>query len=125
MRLFQSTEYDEEDKEADESYATIDKYFLVISYMSTRRAKQREEHIKVEEEKLKKRNPQAKDAMKDIMKEISSMSRQDWLNIPDSKNTHFKRVCSNNEAQKRREVYSSSGHPDCRSTSAKYIVKCP
>jgi hypothetical protein len=60
--------------------------------MGTRREKQREEQIKIEEENIKKRNPQAKDAMKDLLKEISSMSKQDWMSIPEAKNTHFKRV---------------------------------
>jgi hypothetical protein len=30
--------------------------------------------------------------MKDLLKEISSMSKQDWMSIPEAKNTHFKRV---------------------------------
>lgn len=62
--------------------------------MGTRRAKQREEQVKIEEEKLKKRNPQAKDSMKDLMNEISGMSKQDWMGIPEAKNTNFKRVTS-------------------------------
>jgi PRP1 splicing factor, N-terminal len=60
--------------------------------MNSRRGKQREEQVKIEEEKLQKRNPQAKDSMKDLMKEISNMSKQDWVSIPEAKNSKFKRV---------------------------------
>ena len=53
------------------------------SYVDSKRRKKREEQVEVEEEMLKKRNPQARDLMKDLLKEVSQMSGQDWINIPE------------------------------------------
>lgn len=61
------------------------------SYVESKTGGKKEQKVKDEEEMLRKRNPTAKDALKDVLKDISMMSRQDWLNIPDAHNSH-KRV---------------------------------
>ena len=81
--------------------STIIKSGLMLS--RCRDSLKREEQLKIELEKLQKRNPQAKDLMKDLMQEISQMSKQDWQNIPEAKNSFFKRVNLDNESRKERK----------------------
>lgn len=69
--------FDPEDEEADSIYSEIDKR------MEERRKTQREAHEKEVEEEYKKKNPQISDQFSDLKRDLSTVSAEEWANLPD------------------------------------------
>lgn len=84
VKLFNNLVEDEEDKEAEEAYAVVDKYL-------EGRTARKVAAIEAEEQRLKKKNPQARDALKDAIAEVKTLSAQDWARIPESNDVSKKR----------------------------------
>ncbi|CAL1406605.1 unnamed protein product [Linum trigynum] len=75
--LFASTEYDEDDKEADAVWEAIDKR------MDSRRKDRREARLKEEIEKYRASNPKITEQFADLKRKLHTMSANDWESIPD------------------------------------------
>ncbi|CAN1123789.1 Protein STABILIZED1 [Linum perenne] len=75
--LFASTEYDEDDKEADAVYEAVDRR------MDSRRKERREAKLKEEIEKYRASNPKITEQFADLKRKLHDMSAQDWESIPD------------------------------------------
>lgn len=84
VKLFNNLVEDEEDKEAEEAYAVVDKYL-------EGRTARKVAAIAAEEARLKQKNPQARDALKDAISQIKGLSAQDWASIPESNGVGKKR----------------------------------
>ncbi|ERN19157.1 hypothetical protein AMTRI_Chr10g232660 [Amborella trichopoda] len=75
--LFASAEYDEDDKEADAVWESIDKR------MDSRRKDRREARLKQEIEKYRASNPKITEQFADLKRKLHTMSAQDWDSIPE------------------------------------------
>ncbi|SOV77956.1 pre-mRNA-processing factor 6, putative [Plasmodium sp. gorilla clade G3] len=74
--LFKDTEYDEEDKEADEIYDKID------SLMDIRRKSRRENKLKEEISKMRATKPTIKEQFSDLKKNLANVTVEEWESIP-------------------------------------------
>ena len=81
-----STEYDDEDREAE------DTYFRVDEYMDSRRRSRREEKFKKEMEKFRKEKPTLPEQLKDAKRQLSMLKEEDWLAIPEAADRSIKKV---------------------------------
>ncbi|CAN0914991.1 Protein STABILIZED1 [Linum grandiflorum] len=75
--LFDTKEYDEDDKEADAIYEGVAKH------MDSRRKDRREARLKEEIEKYRASNPKITEQFADLKRKLHSMSANDWESIPD------------------------------------------
>ncbi|GLT67412.1 hypothetical protein SLA2020_397260 [Shorea laevis] len=75
--LFASTEYDEDDKEADAVWEAIDKR------MDSRRKDRREARLKEEIEKYRASNPKITEQFADLKRKLYTVSAQEWESIPE------------------------------------------
>jgi len=71
-------DYDEEDREAEDAYSRID------NYMDTRRRDRREKKYAQEMEKYRKEKPTITEQLKDAKRQLSTLSYDDWMSIPDA-----------------------------------------
>lgn len=69
--------FDPEDEEADAIYNDIDKR------MEERRKAQREARERKEEEEYKKNNPKISEQFSDLKRDLSSVSAEEWANLPE------------------------------------------
>ncbi|CZT98762.1 pre-mRNA-processing factor 6 [Plasmodium falciparum NF54] len=74
--LFKDTEYDEEDKEADEIYDKID------SLMDIRRKSRRENKLKEEISKMRATKPTITQQFGDLKKNLANVTIEEWESIP-------------------------------------------
>ncbi|KYN98740.1 putative pre-mRNA-processing factor 6 [Plasmodium gaboni] len=74
--LFKDTEYDEEDKEADEIYDKID------SLMDIRRKSRRENKLKEEISKMRAKKPTIQQQFSDLKKNLANVTVEEWESIP-------------------------------------------
>lgn len=72
-----STPYDQDDKEADEIWTSID------ARMDSKRKRRREEKMKEELEKYRLLRPKIQSQFADLKRELSSVSSLEWENIPE------------------------------------------
>lgn len=84
--LFAMGDYDEEDKEADEIYASIDKH------MDMRRKSRREKKIKEELEKMRAERPSIGQQFSGLKRDLAKMRVEDWLSIPEIGDYTVKKV---------------------------------
>ena len=70
-------EYDDDDREADEIWASVD------DHMDSRRRDQREARLKAELEKYRKENPKITEQFADAKRKLSEVSYEEWDAIPD------------------------------------------
>ena len=99
--LFNSGKFDQDDDEADRIYDMVDRK------MQDRRKTQREAREKLELESQK--NNKIQDQFKDLKRDLSTMSNDDWANIPDVVDMVRKR----GSKKQRDEVYErNSAVPD-------------
>ncbi|KAG9445376.1 hypothetical protein H6P81_016716 [Aristolochia fimbriata] len=77
MGLFASAEYDEDDKEADAVWESIDKR------MDSRRKDRREARLKQEIEKYRASNPKITEQFADLKRKLCTLSAQEWDSIPE------------------------------------------
>lgn len=75
--LFANSAFDADDEEADRIYSEID------ARMAERRQAQREAREKSERDKFEEENPQVKSQFADLKRSLSSVSADEWLNIPE------------------------------------------
>ncbi|KAL5974512.1 Protein STABILIZED1 [Asimina triloba] len=75
--LFASAEYDEDDKEADSVWESIDKR------MDSRRKDRREARLKQEIEKYRASNPKITEQFADLKRKLYTLSVEEWDSIPD------------------------------------------
>jgi len=75
--LFASAEYDEDDKEADAVWESIDKR------MDSRRKDRREARLKQEIEKYRASNPKITEQFADLKRKLYTLSTEDWYSIPE------------------------------------------
>jgi pre-mRNA-processing factor 6 len=75
--LFASTEYDEDDKEADAVWEAID------MRMDSRRKDRREARLKEEIEKYRASNPKITEQFADLKRKLYTVSAQEWESIPE------------------------------------------
>ncbi|XP_042501431.1 protein STABILIZED1 [Macadamia integrifolia] len=75
--LFASAEYDEDDKEADAVWESIDKR------MDSRRKDRREARLKQEIEKYRASNPKITEQFADLKRKLYSLSAEEWDSIPE------------------------------------------
>ncbi|GKU90928.1 hypothetical protein SLEP1_g4869 [Rubroshorea leprosula] len=75
--LFASSEYDEDDKEADAVWEAIDKR------MDSRRKDRREARLKEEIEKYRASNPKITEQFADLKRKLYTVSAQEWESIPE------------------------------------------
>jgi pre-mRNA-processing factor 6 len=69
---------DDEDREAEECYINVD------SYMNSRRKDHREKRIQEELVKFRKENPTINDQFKDAKRQLSTLSVDEWMAIPEA-----------------------------------------
>ncbi|CAD2103679.1 hypothetical protein YYG_01720 [Plasmodium vinckei petteri] len=74
--LFKDTEYDEEDKEADDIYEAID------SRMDVRRKSRRENKLKEEILKMRAQKPTIQEQFSDLKKNLANVTLEEWESIP-------------------------------------------
>mmetsp|Transcript_33560 Transcript_33560/g.94959 ORF Transcript_33560/g.94959 Transcript_33560/m.94959 type:complete len:924 (+) Transcript_33560:85-2856(+) len=72
-----SGDYDEDDKEADEIWASID------AHMDERRRERREARLKAEIEKYRAENPKITEQFADLKRKLSDVSSEEWEAIPE------------------------------------------
>jgi pre-mRNA-processing factor 6 len=70
-------EYDDDDREADEIWASVD------DHMDSRRRDQREARLKAELEKYRKENPKITEQFADAKRKLQEVSYEEWDAIPD------------------------------------------
>eukprot|EP00191_Tetraselmis_sp_GSL018_P019287 CAMPEP_0177592198 /NCGR_PEP_ID=MMETSP0419_2-20121207/8425_1 /TAXON_ID=582737 /ORGANISM="Tetraselmis sp., Strain GSL018" /LENGTH=893 /DNA_ID=CAMNT_0019083035 /DNA_START=192 /DNA_END=2870 /DNA_ORIENTATION=- len=70
-------EYDEDDKEADEIWASID------ARMDERRKDRREARLKAEIEKYRAENPKITEQFADLKRKLADVSSEEWESIPE------------------------------------------
>lgn len=75
--LFASAEYDEDDKEADAVWESIDKR------MDSRRKDRREARLKQEIEKYRASNPKITEQFADLKRKLYTLSTEEWDSIPE------------------------------------------
>lgn len=75
--LFASAEYDEDDKEADAIWESVDQQ------MDSRRKDRREKRLKEEIEKYRANNPKITEQFADLKRKLQTMSSTEWESIPD------------------------------------------
>ncbi|KAG0458763.1 hypothetical protein HPP92_021891 [Vanilla planifolia] len=75
--LFASAEYDEDDKEADEVWESIDKR------MDSRRKDRREARLKQEIEKYRASNPKITEQFADLKRKLADLTPEEWDSIPE------------------------------------------
>jgi pre-mRNA-processing factor 6 len=75
--LFQTQEYDEEDKDADVQYNMVD------LYMDERRKKKKEQKEIETLMKMRNEKPTIRQSFSDIRSELRKLSKDDWEKIPD------------------------------------------
>ncbi|KAG6541752.1 hypothetical protein Mapa_016764 [Marchantia paleacea] len=75
--LFATGEYDEDDKEADAVWESIDKR------MDSRRKDRREARLKKEIEKYRASNPKITEQFADLKRKLVTLSTQEWESIPE------------------------------------------
>jgi len=75
--LFNDAVYEEDDREADEIYASIDER------MDHRRAKQRSERLQSELKKYRAENPTISQQFSDLKRDMAEISENEWASIPD------------------------------------------
>ncbi|KAJ6828622.1 putative protein STABILIZED1 [Iris pallida] len=75
--LFASAEYDEDDREADAVWESIDKR------MDSRRKDRREARLKQEIEKYRASNPKITEQFADLKRKLADMSAEQWDSIPE------------------------------------------
>ncbi|RWR92044.1 Ubiquitin domain-containing protein [Cinnamomum micranthum f. kanehirae] len=75
--LFASAEYDEDDKEADAVWESIDKR------MDSRRKDRREARLKQEIEKYRASNPKITEQFADLKRKLYTVSAEEWDSIPE------------------------------------------
>uniref|UniRef100_A0A0C9S9J4 TSA: Wollemia nobilis Ref_Wollemi_Transcript_239_3443 transcribed RNA sequence n=1 Tax=Wollemia nobilis TaxID=56998 RepID=A0A0C9S9J4_9CONI len=75
--LFASGEYDEDDKEADAVWESIDKR------MDSRRKDRREARLKQEIEKYRASNPKITEQFADLKRKLYTLSSEEWDSIPE------------------------------------------
>ncbi|XP_077241716.1 protein STABILIZED1-like [Tasmannia lanceolata] len=75
--LFASAEYDEDDREADAVWESIDKR------MDLRRKDRREARLKQEIEKYRASNPKITEQFADLKRKLYTLSAQEWDSIPE------------------------------------------
>ncbi|GAB2233747.1 hypothetical protein Droror1_Dr00002976 [Drosera rotundifolia] len=75
--LFASGEYDEDDKEADAVWESIDKR------MDSRRKERREAKLKEEIEKYRALNPKITEQFADLKRKLYTLSTEEWDSIPE------------------------------------------
>ncbi|KAK9089353.1 hypothetical protein Scep_028435 [Stephania cephalantha] len=75
--LFASAEYDEDDREADQVWESIDKR------MDSRRKDRREARLKEEIEKYRASNPKITEQFADLKRKLYTMSENEWDSIPE------------------------------------------
>lgn len=75
--LFATGEYDEDDKEADAVWESIDKR------MDSRRKDRREERLKKEIERYRASNPKITEQFANLKRKLSTMTPEEWDSIPE------------------------------------------
>eukprot|EP00201_Polytomella_parva_P023821 CAMPEP_0175041554 /NCGR_PEP_ID=MMETSP0052_2-20121109/1986_1 /TAXON_ID=51329 ORGANISM="Polytomella parva, Strain SAG 63-3" /NCGR_SAMPLE_ID=MMETSP0052_2 /ASSEMBLY_ACC=CAM_ASM_000194 /LENGTH=748 /DNA_ID=CAMNT_0016304095 /DNA_START=7 /DNA_END=2250 /DNA_ORIENTATION=+ len=75
--LFAQGEYDEEDKEADNVWESVD------NFMDDRRKEQRERRLKETLEQFRRNNPKITEQFADLKRKLSEVSESEWEAIPD------------------------------------------
>lgn len=81
-----SGEYDEEDRDAENTYAKVD------DYMDSRRRGRREKKFMQEMEKFRKEKPTLPEQLKDAKRQLSTLTHEDWLSIPEANDYKVKKV---------------------------------
>jgi len=76
--LFAGGSYDRDDEEADEVYAAIDQR------MDSKRKIRRDERLKVELAKYRKKRPRIQEQFSDLKRELKGMGTDEWADIPES-----------------------------------------
>ena len=84
-------EYDDEDKEADAIWASID------DHMDSRRRDQREARLKAELEQYRKDNPKITEQFADAKRKLAAVSYDEWDAIPEIGDYTIKRAKQNRE----------------------------
>ena len=84
--LFSHGDFDEEDREAENTYSKID------DYMDTRRRNRREKKFQSEMEKFRKEKPTLPEQNKDAKRQLSKLSLTDWESIPEAGDYSIKKV---------------------------------
>uniref|UniRef100_A0AAV1U8V8 PRP1 splicing factor N-terminal domain-containing protein n=1 Tax=Peronospora matthiolae TaxID=2874970 RepID=A0AAV1U8V8_9STRA len=97
--LFQDTPYDEDDKEADETYEQVDER------MDSRRKRRREIRQLEELKKARKEMPKISDQFADLKSSLQQMSDADWDLIPEIGDYSLK-YKTNTALQKRHEMFA-------------------
>jgi len=75
--MFATGDYGEDDKEADEIWASID------SHMDERRRERREARLKAEIEKYRAENPKITEQFADLKRKLGEVSSEEWEAIPE------------------------------------------
>lgn len=83
--LFAGTTYEKDDEEADKIWEQVD------DQMDSRRRKKREEREKLELQKLRSERPKIQSQFADLKRGLSSISEDEWGNIPEAGNLTGKR----------------------------------
>lgn len=95
-----SGQQDEEDNEADKIYEAID------ARMAERRKAQREQREKLEKEEYDRANPKISSQFTDLKRQLSSVSSDEWLNIPEVGDLTRKRKRQRQEENAERRFYA-------------------
>ena len=72
-----AAEYDEEDREADDTYEQVEKF------MDMRRKVRRETRLKKELEKIRAEKPPISEQFADVKRELAKMTPEEWMSIPE------------------------------------------
>lgn len=83
--LFAGTTYEKDDEEADKIWEAVD------DQMDSRRRKKREERAKLELEQLRKERPKIQSQFADLKRGLSSITEDEWGNLPEAGNLTGKR----------------------------------
>jgi pre-mRNA-processing factor 6 len=97
--LFEDTPYDQDDKEADDIYESID------ARMDSKRKRRREERMIEDLKKARQERPKISDQFADLKSSLKTITDEEWEGIPDI-GDHSLKYKTNTALQKRNEMFT-------------------
>ncbi|EGR31141.1 pre-mRNA splicing factor, putative [Ichthyophthirius multifiliis] len=83
--IFNGEKYDDEDRQADEVFKSVD------DYMNQRRHKRKEKKEKIETKKIMENNPSVAYQFADLKRDLGKITEDEWMKIPEAQDYSIKK----------------------------------